>query len=227
LMPASRDCIPFLLIALLYAGCGDAGRLDSTCNANSDCQPTEFCASGFCGGYGECKTRPETCDESELSLVCGCDGRTYQNSCFAEQAGVRLATTTACVCADNDACVDGQFCASDTSCTDAGFCAQPPEACESVVELVCGCNFVTYNNACEAAQAGVRVSAEGMCECQTNEDCDPSTEYCNAAVCDGPGVCDLRNDPACMPEGPVTDCDGVVYENACVAAEQGVRVRPE
>ena len=205
-----------------------AGRIDEACTSNADCAESELCATGLCeGGLGECVPRPETCRDN-VSPVCGCDGFSYQNRCFAEQAGIRLATATACTCTNDSSCVEGQFCGSDTSCLQPGFCTQPPASCdEEISEPVCGCDGNDYNNACEAAQAGVRVSAEGMCECQTNEDCDPSTEYCNAAVCDGPGVCDLRNDPACMPEGPVTDCDGVVYENACVAAEQGVRVRPE
>jgi len=29
--------------------------------------------------------------------VCGCDGQTYQNTCFADMAGVRLSRTGPCI----------------------------------------------------------------------------------------------------------------------------------
>jgi hypothetical protein len=91
---------------------------------------------------------------------------------------------------------------------------------------VCGCDGLDYESPCEAAQAGVRVSAIGQCECQTNDECAPD-EFCDAEVCDGPGVCALRNDPECTPRLPVVACeDGATYQDICVAHQQGVRVRP-
>lgn len=225
-MPTPRIQILAVLSVVLAAGCGDAGAIDEACRSNADCQDTELCAAGFCGGFGVCEPRPESCDPDAENPVCGCDGMTYQNDCFADQAGVRLATTTACVCSDNSVCVDGQFCALDDSCSNPGFCAQPPESCDTASEPVCGCDGTTYPNACTAAQAGVRVSAQGDCECESNEECGAS-EFCDADVCDGPGFCALRNDPACVPEGEVTGCDGVIYESACAAAEQGIRDRPQ
>ena len=215
----------FLVVAAFSAGCGNAGRLDEACTSNSDCAEGELCATGFCGGFGICEPRPETCDEEALSLVCGCDGVTYPNSDCAAFAGVRLQEPNACVCRDNSECVEGQYCALDDSCENPGQCLDRPETCEPVSEPVCGCDGEDYGSPCEAAQAGSRVAAFGACECETNSDC-ASDEFCDGEVCDGPGVCALRNDPACEPQGAVTGCDGVRYDDVCAASRAGVRDRP-
>lgn len=201
-----------------------AGRIDEACRSNDDCETTELCATGICeGGLGQCIAIPETCPDT-VSLVCGCDGRTYENECLAQQARVRLATSRACNCADDSECVDGQFCAGETSCSLPGSCLPKPDECDpSDTQRVCGCDGVSYDNECSAFQAGTRVSALGDCQCTDEAEC-AQDEYCNAITCDGPGVCVARTD--CEPNGEVTGCDGVVYEDACAAAAAGVRVRP-
>jgi hypothetical protein len=173
-----------------------------------------------------CFPIPETCQDT-ASYVCGCDGRTYDNECFAKQARVRLQSPQACACADNGQCVEGQFCALDDSCLNEGNCLPKPETCDpSDTQQVCGCDGVTYENACAAFQAGARVSALGACQCDTNADC-ATDEYCNAITCDGPGVCEVR--PATCPppeDGSVIGCDGVEYGSECIAASEGIRIRP-
>lgn len=225
---ASFHLMLVCMVAFVFAlGCSDAGRIDQACRSNADCTPSQLCATGLCeGGLGVCNERPTTCPDTDRP-VCGCDGLTYLSSCFAEMAGVRLAKTTGCTCADNTECVDGQFCALDDSCSNPGACRPRPQACDpSDREEVCGCDGMTYPNECEASQAGVRVSALGMCDCNTNTDCG-SDEYCNAITCDGPGVCETPRDTCSSEDPEVTGCDGVVYVNECEAAMQGVRVRPE
>lgn len=89
------------LIVFLLQGCGDAGRIDTACRSNDDCAATELCATGLCeGGIGVCTERPTMCPDTD-SPVCGCDGQTYQNTCFADMAGVRLARTGPCLPAPN------------------------------------------------------------------------------------------------------------------------------
>lgn len=216
--------------------CGGAGRVDEACRSNDDCEPTELCAAGFCGGFGQCSARPETCEGESIGFVCGCDGLTYDNQCSAELAGIRLQSTTPCACDDNSECVEGQYCELEDSCLNRGGCVPTPETCDPAdTQEVCGCDGATYENECAAAQAGVRVSSLGSCECTSNEDCGAS-DYCGAIVCDGPGVCEPRSvtpcDPespvegCCDPDTPVTGCDGVVYPSECDAAMAGVRVRP-
>lgn len=202
-----------------------AGRLDTACRSNADCEPTEFCETGFCeDAFGQCAERPTSCDP-DVDQVCGCDGRTYENECFAELNGVRLAQTGPCLCNDNSDCPSDQYCAASDSCFELGTCQPRPTACEPDPQSVCGCDGETYGNACLAAEAGVRVSGLGVCDCETNAECS-AVEYCDAITCDGPGECILRTD--CDPtSGVVTGCDGVVYGNDCAAAAAGVRVRPE
>jgi hypothetical protein len=213
-------------LGLIASGCGDAGRVDQACTSNSACAADELCATGFCGGFGICTPRPETCDEEVVALVCGCDGVTYQNVCFSQQAGQRLALTTACACDDNSECQGGQFCGSEDSCANTGGCLPIPETCDpSDMQQVCGCDGVTYDNECTAFQAGVRVSAFGACNCMENANCQAG-EFCDAITCDGPGVC-TSQDVACPPEGALaTGCDGVVYDSVCDANRNGQRVRP-
>jgi len=46
----------------------------------------------------------------------------------------------------------------------AGTCEKKPELCPAIVLPVCGCDKKTYNNACEAARAGISVDFTGKCE---------------------------------------------------------------
>ncbi len=68
------------------------------CELNTDCEAGQYCNTGStCGGEGGCTASPTYC--SELAApVCGCDGETYTNSCFAGRAGATVASTGACAC---------------------------------------------------------------------------------------------------------------------------------
>lgn len=215
-------------LAIVAGACDTgAGRIDTACRSNDDCESTELCATGICeNGLGECIPIPMSCEDT-VQYVCGCDARTYDNECLAQQARVRLASPEPCLCASNSECVEGQFCALDDSCLNVGSCLPKPETCNtSDTQQVCGCDGNTYDNACLAFQSGVRVSALGTCQCDTNADC-ATDEYCNAITCDGPGLCEPR--PATCPPpdgGSVIGCDGVEYGSECIAASEGIRIRP-
>jgi hypothetical protein len=102
-----------------------------------------------------------------------------------------------------------------------------------VIDPVCGCDGVTYDNACEAGAAGVTVDHDGPCE--------------SMALCGGPldvpcpaGEVCLVEDPTCDPDAlghcvtkpvvcadvylPVCSCEGVTYANACYALRAGAQV---
>jgi hypothetical protein len=73
------------------------------CTSQADCGGSGYaslvyCAPSSCGAAaGECTTIPGACPDIEIP-VCGCDGQTYPNSCFAEMAKVGFYTPDAGGC---------------------------------------------------------------------------------------------------------------------------------
>ena len=76
--------------------------------------------------------------------VCGCDGQTYPNDCFAQKSGVTQWTAGECACIDQSK-------------------IEPEKPCAKIYKPVCGCDGKTYGNACEAEKAGVTKWEEGGC----------------------------------------------------------------
>jgi len=82
----------------LFGGWANAD--DKPCATNADCAVTEFCdseGSASCGDGGHCSLRGinvmcvSTCDP-----VCGCDGKVYDNECWAHKAGTSIAYVGTC-----------------------------------------------------------------------------------------------------------------------------------
>lgn len=79
---------------------------------------------------------------------------------------------------------------------------------------------VADSGASEAATCRPQPDA-GLGLCRNNDDCDPK-DYCiPAGDCGCPGTCSRRLPSICL-HGRFCGCDGVVYEDRCVASLKGV-----
>ena len=137
-----------------------------------------------------------------VAPVCGDNGVTYLNSCYAQAAGVQVYTSGVCY----GDCIDPDL-------------INPAASCPPVYEPVCGCNGVTYANECKAEAAGVTVYFAGPCP---GSDCfDPSYILTTTGITVNSSTGIISS--VCVAEDrPVCGCNGVTYQNACLAEASGI-----
>lgn len=144
------------------------------------------CTADFeCGAHARCDPSTRACLFDDPIVVCGsddahcpagqaccaitglCHDPSSPGTCAAPPPGTRFP------CADAGDCArwsgdwwrgDGAaFLCDAATCDGPGGC-RPPESCPGILDPVCGCDGNTYQSACEALGARVRVAYEGACE---------------------------------------------------------------
>ena len=109
----------------------------------------------------------------------------------------------------NLSCAKNQFCDAirPGRCPgkrQVGVCATRPDVCTDIFDPVCGCDGVTYPNACNAAAVGVPVASRGECE--------TDGQFCGGIAgfpCpDGQTCVDDPSDD-CDPQNGGADCGGI------------------
>ncbi|MEQ9079276.1 MAG: Kazal-type serine protease inhibitor domain-containing protein [Sandaracinaceae bacterium] len=116
-------------------------------------------------------------------VVCGAGLECCNASCGICAPPGTACTTIACEdpCTTNADCGAGDYCQlTEGACSGDGVCVPRPEACDLGLAPVCGCDGVTYGNACEAAAAGAALLHSGQC----------STSECAPQDARGEGACD-------------------------------------
>ncbi len=162
--------------------CG--GFLGLQCDDGEFCMYDEEEMCGAADHLGECVPQPEVCIQL-FAPVCGCDGQTYSNECFAHAAGTSVVSQGECEeqpqfcggiagfpCPDGQICVDdpNDDCDPENGGADCGgMCVDAPECPPVVCALFCEHGFETDENGCE------------ICSC--NE--PPEEEACHTAGCSG------------------------------------------
>ncbi len=149
----------------------------------SKCKATEYCKAakgGVCSGTGTCTKKGPTCPPplpTTSMQVCGCNGKTYTNSCLTSQYGVNIKSKGACsgsggatactigVTGTKSKCKATEYCAATKpgACSGKGSCKTKPQMCTMQFDPTCGCDGKTYGNSCSAASKGVNVKSKGTC----------------------------------------------------------------
>jgi predicted secreted protein len=73
--------------------CG--GLIGKACASGSYCEFSAKASCGIADQTGTCQTKPQMCPMVVMP-VCGCDGKTYNNGCEANRAGISVSASGPC-----------------------------------------------------------------------------------------------------------------------------------
>ena len=129
------------------------------------------------------------------------------------------------LCRLNSACTVDEYCEkAEAQCSEFGTCAPRDPACNKLLRPVCGCDDVTYDNACIAGSFGANVASSGACA--SSCELKPRESSCcfSDADCTGNDYC--VDTPSCAVEGegqckaPTLPDNQCWQDSDCDASEQ-------
>jgi Pacifastin inhibitor (LCMII)/Kazal-type serine protease inhibitor domain len=130
---------------------------------------TSAASQGACPSAGACKVDSD-CPQADCACLDANGDGTCENHCptLGCRAGSCVDITQGTLCGGfaGFACGVGQFCDYGESCgvaDHAGTCQRLPQACDLLLDPVCGCDGKTYSNLCSANMAGVNAKTRGAC----------------------------------------------------------------
>jgi hypothetical protein len=113
-------------------------------------------------------------------------------------------------CNSNADCTSTQYCDMPLGCTPPGVCKARPMICTGLYDPVCGCNYTSYGNTCNAASAGTSVRSKGSCPAKT---CiQIRTDYAAA----------IKAAKTCSPPLTVVQCATVVTKDLACGCKTAV-----
>jgi hypothetical protein len=126
--------------------------------ARAEGEPCEF--GGDCDTGEECCFASYACIDGVVArdLVC-------VDPCGPPPPDRRCGTRDAALCPEGEYCeYFGAGTPAACNVSDGGVCRARPSTCDFLYDPVCGCNGLTYGNACAANAEGVSVRSAGECD---------------------------------------------------------------
>ncbi|XP_068755938.1 agrin-like [Montipora capricornis] len=207
---------------------GKCGNPTSPCSRVT-CPPNAMCIV-TANGTAQCACSTPSCSKTS-SIICGNNGKTYQNACEMEIESCQ-SNETISVMHDGPCKVPG---CAQTNCRFYSSCVERPngqavcvcnETCALALDPVCGSNGKTYINECllrvDACKQrrSFAVLAQGACtpcailNCDFYARCKAQLDGTPKCVC--PRQCPLSFAPVC-------GTDGQTYPNECTLQVQSCR----